>query len=111
MSKEIVNRVANSKLVTFDLEDYYPEGKRVLIDIKDWLYEGLILKEKEFRAAVSEHDWKQYQDAYVALYCFYGCDCSWLGLYAGDHSIASLCQTYCARRFGAFGDFHLSRNS
>ncbi len=69
MSKEIVNRVANSKLATFDLEDYYPEGKRVLLDIKDWLYEGLILKEKEFRTAVSEHDWKQYQDAYVALYC------------------------------------------
>lgn len=70
MSKEaepILNRVAQSKLVTFDLEAYYPEGKRVLFDIKDWLFEGLILREKEFRAKVAEHDWSQYADTYVAL--------------------------------------------
>lgn len=69
MSDEIVNRVAQSKLITFDLEDYYPEGKRVRLDIKDWLYEGFIVKEKEFRKYVSEHDWQQYQDSYVALFC------------------------------------------
>ncbi len=69
MPDEIVNKVAQSKLVTFDLEDYYPEGDRVILDIKDWLYEGLILREKEFRRYVSEHNWKQYQDAYVALNC------------------------------------------
>lgn len=66
---DIVNKVAQSKLVTFDLEDYYPEGDRVILDIKDWLYEGLILREKEFRSYVSEHDWEQYKDAYVALNC------------------------------------------
>ncbi|AKA35084.1 DUF2480 family protein [Flagellimonas lutaonensis] len=66
---DIVNRVAQSKLVTFDLEAYYPEGKRVLFDIKDWLHEGLILREKEFRAKVTEHDWSQYADAFVALTC------------------------------------------
>lgn len=69
MSEEIVNRVAQSKLVTFDLEDYYPEGKRVHLDIKDWLHEGFIVKEKEFRKYVSEHNWEQYQDSYVALFC------------------------------------------
>jgi hypothetical protein len=69
MSDEIINKVAQSKLVTFDLEDYYPEGKRIVLDIKDWLYEGLILREKEFRAYVSEHSWEQYKDAYVALTC------------------------------------------
>lgn len=69
MEKEIINRVAQSKLVTFDLEELYPEGKRVIFDIKDWLYEGLILREKEFRAKASEHDWSQYQDGYVALTC------------------------------------------
>ena len=69
MPNEIRNRVAESKLVTFDLEEYYPEGKRVLLDIKDWLFEGIILKEKEFRNYVSEHDWGQYQDAFVALNC------------------------------------------
>ncbi|WP_299159776.1 DUF2480 family protein [uncultured Eudoraea sp.] len=66
---EIVNRVAQSKLLTFDLEDYYPPGKRVLLDIKEWLYEEIILKEKDFRAHVANHDWEQYSDAYVALYC------------------------------------------
>ncbi len=65
----IVNRVANSKLVTFDLEDYYPKGKRVRLDIKDWLFEGLILREKDFRALAETHDWETYQDAYVALHC------------------------------------------
>lgn len=65
----ILNRVAQSKLITFNLEDYYPEGKRIALDIKDWLFEGFILREKEFRAALAEHDWTQYQDAFVALHC------------------------------------------
>ncbi len=69
MAEEIVNRVANSKLKVIDLEDFYPEGKRVLFDIKDWLFEGLVLREKDFRASVSSHDWSQYEDCYVALYC------------------------------------------
>lgn len=66
---EIVNRVAQSKLVTFDLEEYYPEGTRLQLDIKEWLYEDLILKEKEFRNQVALHNWEQYNDAYVALNC------------------------------------------
>lgn len=69
MSEEIINRVAQSKLLTFDLEDYYPQGKRMLLDIKDWLHEGFILREKEFRNHVSNHDWSQYTDAFVALHC------------------------------------------
>jgi len=69
MEKEIVNRVAQSKLITFDLEDYYPRGERKVLDIKDWLYEGFILREKEFRAHVDAHNWSIYQDAYVALQC------------------------------------------
>lgn len=69
MSDKIINRVANSKLITIDLEDYYPQGNRVLFDIKDWLLEGLVLREKEFRNDVTAHNWEQYQDAYVALTC------------------------------------------
>jgi hypothetical protein len=69
MADEIINRVAQSKLVVIDLEDFYPSGKRVLFDIKDWLYEGFVLREKDFRKEVSEHDWSQYQDQYVALSC------------------------------------------
>ncbi|MBQ0768396.1 MAG: DUF2480 family protein [Bizionia sp.] len=69
MADEIINRVANSKLVVFDLEDYYPQGKRTLFDIKDWLYEGFVLREKEFRDAVKTYDWSQHQDQYVGLIC------------------------------------------
>lgn len=69
MENEIVNRVANSKLVTIDLEDLYIEGERSVFDIKDWLFQGLILKEKEFRAHVKECDWSKYQDHFIALTC------------------------------------------
>lgn len=69
MEEEIINRVANSKLITVNLEDYYPKGNRVLFDIKDWLLEGLVLREKEFRKQALEHDWSKYQDNYVALTC------------------------------------------
>lgn len=69
MSDEIINRVANSKLITIDLEDYYPKGERVLFDIKDWLLEGLVLREKDFRQQASEHNWEQYKHCFVALTC------------------------------------------
>ena len=69
MADEIINRVANSKLVTIDLEDYYPDGKRILFDIKDWLLEGLVLREKDFREKAKSFDWSQYQNCYVALTC------------------------------------------
>lgn len=69
MENDIINRVANSKLVTFDLEELYPSGKRFLFDIKEWLFEGLILREKEFRKFADDHDWAQYKDHYLALTC------------------------------------------
>lgn len=69
MSDEIINRVAKSSLVTIDLEDFYPSGERVLFDIKDWLLEGLVLREKDFRTHVESHDWSDYKDKYVAITC------------------------------------------
>lgn len=69
MAEEIVNRIANSKLITIDLEDFYPKGERISFDISDWLYEGLILREKDFRESVQKHDWTQYNNQYVALTC------------------------------------------
>lgn len=69
MAEEIINRVANSKLVTINLEDFYQEGPRFEIDLKNWLVEGFILREKEFRAELKSHDWSVYKDAYVALHC------------------------------------------
>ena len=67
--EDIINRVSNSKLRTFDLEEIYPEGKRVVFDIKDWLFHEIILKEKDFRDSVSEHDWSQYKNSFVAVTC------------------------------------------
>lgn len=69
MAEEIINRVANSKLRTFDLEEIYPEGERVVFDIKDWLFQGLILKEKDFREHVKQHNWAQYNNCFVAVTC------------------------------------------
>ncbi|WP_299063369.1 DUF2480 family protein [uncultured Polaribacter sp.] len=69
MAEEIINRVANSKLKTFDLEEIYPDGKRVSFDIKDWLFEEIILKEKDFRNSAKNHNWSQYQNCFVAINC------------------------------------------
>ncbi|MBS3993526.1 MAG: DUF2480 family protein [Bacteroidetes bacterium] len=68
MTDEIINRVANSPLITIDLADFVPKGDRKSIFITDWLYEGLILKEALFREKISSHNWAQYKDAYVAIH-------------------------------------------
>lgn len=65
---EIKNKVAESGLVLLDLSAYTPQGKRIGIDIKDFLWEGLILKEKDFRAKVETLDETPYQDAYVYVF-------------------------------------------
>jgi hypothetical protein len=67
--EEITNKVAQSGLVQIDLEELYPEDERVLIDLKDWLFEGLILKEKDFRESIRLHNWNQYTGKFVAITC------------------------------------------
>ena len=67
--KEIINRVANSPLVTLDLEEYYQPGERVVVDIKDQLFQELILKEKDFRNFIRTQDWSQYKNKFVAITC------------------------------------------
>ena len=69
MSGEIVNRVANSALITIDLTDYAPKETIAILDAKDFLFEGIILKEKEFRNTLKEFDFSVYTDKIVALYC------------------------------------------
>lgn len=69
MEKEILNRVSNSQLVTFDLEELYTSGERVLFDIKSLLFQELILREKDFRDFIKSHDWSQYANKYVAITC------------------------------------------
>lgn len=67
MEETIFNKVANSALVTIDLADYRPQGQRTFIDLSQWLEEGILLREKPFRAALNAHDWKQYTDHFVAI--------------------------------------------
>jgi len=67
--EEIVNKVAQSGLLTVDLEDYYPKGKRVQLDLAPQLFMGQILKEKDFRSWIKDEDWSRYKDAYVAVHC------------------------------------------
>jgi hypothetical protein len=69
VSDQIINRVANSALITLNLEDYYHSGDRVVYDIRQNLYQDLILKEKDFRVFVKEHNWQQYEGKNVALTC------------------------------------------
>ena len=66
---EIVNKVAQSSLMVFDLEDYYPDSHVEHLDISQWLIEGFILKESDFRAQLKSTDFSSYQDKYVAIYC------------------------------------------
>lgn len=66
---EIVNRVASSSLITFDLEEHYQTGERVVIDLKEQLFQGLILREKDLRDFVKSHNWLQYENKFVAITC------------------------------------------
>ncbi len=66
---EIINKVANSQLEVFDLEDYYVAGNRIQIDISKWLTEGFLLIEKDFREHLKNFDFSIYQDCLVAIHC------------------------------------------
>jgi len=67
--EEIINKVAQSSLVVFDLEDYYPDEHVIDLDVSQWLAEGFLLRETDFRAQLKAMDWTPYEDKYVALYC------------------------------------------
>lgn len=67
--EEIVNKVAKSGLITIDMGELYTPGERVLIDIKDQLWKGMVLREKDFREYIRENDWSEYQNKFVAVSC------------------------------------------
>ncbi|MBS1628168.1 MAG: DUF2480 family protein [Bacteroidetes bacterium] len=70
MNDVIVNKVAESSLITIDLEDFFPKQEEIKIfDLKDFLFMGLILKEKEYRTALQQTDWSIYESKYVAITC------------------------------------------
>src|SRR5450755_2615220 len=69
MEQEIINKVTQSALLTLDLEQFFPKEKIQLFDLKPFLFMELILKEKDFRAALGATDWFQYKDEIVGIYC------------------------------------------
>lgn len=69
MEEIIINKVAESALTTIDLEEYYPKGDTAVFDLKEHLFMGLILKEKDFRAVLQNYHWEQFQNKMVAVTC------------------------------------------
>ena len=69
MEAPLINKVAQSSLKTINLENFYPTQEFLSFDLKDYLFHGLILKEKDFRKALKEHDWGQYTDKIILIYC------------------------------------------
>lgn len=69
MSDQIVNKVAESGLITIDPANYYPQGETKVFDLKDHLFMGLILKEKDYREALKNKDWEEYKNKNVAITC------------------------------------------
>jgi hypothetical protein len=65
----LINRVSQSSLTTIKLEDFYPEHEIKEFDLKDYLFRELILKELDFRKALKEHDWEQYRNCYLTVFC------------------------------------------
>lgn len=69
MSNEIINKVAESGLITFNLEEYYPKGETKVFDLKEFLFMGLILKEKDYRTALQSFDWSGFENKNVCITC------------------------------------------
>ncbi|MCU7693319.1 DUF2480 family protein [Haoranjiania flava] len=69
MSNEIINRVAESGIITIDLEDFYPRHPIAALDIKQFLFMDMLLKEKDFRQHMKQFDWQQFTGVDVAVFC------------------------------------------
>ena len=69
MDQPLVNRVAASGLITINLEDFFPKEEVTVFDMKDYLFMELILKEKDFRTALNDHDWSRYQGKNLIVFC------------------------------------------
>jgi hypothetical protein len=69
MSDPIINKVAESGLITLDPEKFYPRELTAMFDLKDFLFMGMILKEKDYRDQLKNHNWEIYKDKYVGVYC------------------------------------------
>ncbi|MBC6368953.1 DUF2480 family protein [Algoriphagus sp. AK58] len=66
---DIINRVASSPIISLNMEEFYPQDERVVFDLKNFLFQELVLREKDFRQALKEFDWSVYSDKWVAVTC------------------------------------------
>ncbi|MCO6461713.1 MAG: DUF2480 family protein [Saprospiraceae bacterium] len=69
MEKELINRIANSPLITLDMEPYAPKWNYKIFDIKDYLFQGLLLREKDFRQSLKDFDWSVFKDMDLLVFC------------------------------------------
>ena len=69
IQENIINKVAQSGLLSFDLAELYPQGDRIVYDIKDNLFHGLMLREKDFREFIKDHNWEIYAGKHIAITC------------------------------------------
>ncbi|UKT63291.1 DUF2480 family protein [Pedobacter mucosus] len=69
IQENIINKVASSGLISLNLEEFYPKGERIIYDIKDNLFHGLMLREKDFREFIKTYDWSVFKDKNVAIIC------------------------------------------
>ena len=65
----IENKVDKSGLLSFDLNDLVPKGERAIVDVKDFMFEGIMIKEKDFREKIKTYDWSQYENKFVGITC------------------------------------------
>lgn len=95
METPIVNRVANSGIVTINLENYFPKVDIVEIDLKEFLFQGLILREKDFRTSLKEIDWSKYQNKIIACHCSTDAIIPvWAYMLVASHAEGSAAETY-----------------
>ena len=99
MGEPIVNKVAKSPLINFDLEEWIPKGQRTLVDLSKWLEDGFLLREKPFREALKQEDWSIYQDHYIAINCSTD---AILPATSCDLSISCILATDCVCRSNGF---------
>ena len=97
MNNTIINKVSNSSLIIVDLQDYKSKGVRTLVDISQWLEEG-VLREKAFRQSLKEHNWTQYKDHLVALglLCRFNFTC--MGYTFNNYLFVTICKNCHIRK-------------
>ena len=95
MDKPLVNRVAESGIITLNLEHYFPTEDLVAFDLKDFLFQGLILKEKDYRQALKSHEWSAYEGKVVCIFCSTDAIIPvWAFMLAASHASLSARDTY-----------------